>query len=178
MPAIVPDTPARPAVPAPGRSRIAAAIVAVALVPVACWLSAAGAWQDAGWLVPVLVVAAIAVGVGFSRAGVKAGGPVALTAVAVFAVSMSLFTTILFAVDGDVVRTLIAAVPAVVLTAFAAPGIQQGAADVDGEWIVAAGVAILALFVSMLLLKVQVSLHGIHDEPASSSAVVVTTPFR
>lgn len=178
MPAIVPDTPARPGVPAPTTSRIAAAVVAVVLVPVACWLSAAGTWHDAAWLVPLLVVAAIAGGLVLSRMGVRAGGPVALTAVAVFAASMSLFTTILYAVDGDVVRTLIAAVPAVVITAFAAPGIQQGAADVDGEWIVAAGVAIVGLFVAMLLLKVQVSLHGIHDEPASSSGVVVTTPFH
>lgn len=174
MPAIVPDSPARPGVPAPARSRIAAAIVAVVLVPVACWLSTAGTWHDAAWLVPLLVVAAIAVGLVFTRAGVKAGGPVALTAIAVFSVAMALFTTVLYAVDGDIVRTLIAAVPAVLLAAFAAPGIQQGAADVDGEWIVAAGVAIVALFVTMLLLKVQVSLHGIHDEPASSPDVVST----
>lgn len=172
MPAVAPTGPARPAVPAPTRSRVAAGVIALALVPVAWWLAAHGEWNDAGWLVPVLVVAALVLNVLLGRVGVAAPGPMALTTMAVFAAAMALFTTILYFVDGDLTRTLLAAVPAVLIAAFGGPGIQQGAADVDGEWIVAAGVAVVALFVAMLLLKVQVSLHGLHDgtpEPTAPS---------
>lgn len=170
MPSYAPDRPVTPAVHAPTSSRVAAAVIALVLVPVAWWLTAHGEWSDAGWLVPVLVVVTLVLNVLLGRRGVKAPGPMALSTMAVFAVAMTLFTTIFYFVGDDLVRVLIAAVPAVLIATFAGPGIQQGAADVDGEWIVAAGVAILALFVSMLLLKVQVSLHGIHDDDGPGPA--------
>lgn len=163
MPAVAPTGPVIPAVPAPARSRIAAAVIALALVPVSWWLAAHGEWNDAGWLVPVLIVASLVLNVVLARFKVPAPGPMALTTIAVFSAAMALFTTILYFVDSDLTRTLIAAVPAVLIAAFGGPGIQQGAADVNGEWIVAAGVAIVGLFVAMLLLKVQVSLNGLHD---------------
>lgn len=154
------------------KSRLVAGAVALALVPVSWWLTSHGEWNDASWLVPSLVVAALVLNVLLAKLDVVAPGPVVLTTIAVFGVAMALFTTILYFVDDDLVRVLIAAVPAVIIAAFAGPGIQQGAADVNGEWIVAAGVAIVGLFVTMMLLKVQVSLHGIHgDDPAPKQAV-------
>lgn len=136
----------------------------MALVPLTWWLSAHGDWAYASWLVPVLVLVSLLGGVLLGRQGVVAAGPVLLTTIAVFSVAMTVATTALYAVDNVLLRVLLAAVVVVPLAAFGGPGIQQAAADVNGEWIVAVGVAVLALFATMMLLKVQVSLHHLHDD--------------